>query len=258
MTGTGFSRESWKFFYLVVVIQERLLKAIFTLCIFVVMCIISSYLIGNVFASSVFDYNANKTNLQMRQNSFYPIYQTSPISRFQGLNLVLSRTVYRQGDEVLGVGTANPNDTINIKLFDADKTIVKSEIIRSDLHGIFSLFTYRIPVNSSNGTWEFYATDGMFEANQNFLVGSFSPYQQLKLGISSKDVECNNGMKLMIQKKNDSPACIFPIDVLKFVERGWIASRAHDVNGTLSVISSNFYCLKHRYYSKQSGFFCPV
>jgi len=47
-----------------------------------------------------------------------------------------------------------------------------------------------------------------------------SPRQQLSQGVSSRDVICNEGLKLII-KYDDSPACVTEKTVTKLIARGW-------------------------------------
>lgn len=48
-----------------------------------------------------------------------------------------------------------------------------------------------------------------------------SPLKQFKSGIASKDVQCNNNMKVIIKKSNGLPACVKPESVSRLLIRGW-------------------------------------
>lgn len=48
-----------------------------------------------------------------------------------------------------------------------------------------------------------------------------SPLQQLKSGIPASDVQCTQGLELVIKIENGSPACVKPDTAQKLIERGW-------------------------------------
>lgn len=48
-----------------------------------------------------------------------------------------------------------------------------------------------------------------------------SPLKQFKSGIPAGKVVCKQGFQLILKKENNSPACIKPEDVLKFLARSW-------------------------------------
>lgn len=48
-----------------------------------------------------------------------------------------------------------------------------------------------------------------------------SPLKQFKSGILAENVQCKEGLQLVIKAKDDSPACVKPETKLKLIERGW-------------------------------------
>jgi hypothetical protein len=55
-------------------------------------------------------------------------------------------------------------------------------------------------------------------------VGEFSPYKQIKSGVLAKDVQCKEGLYLVIKAKDDSPACVKPSTASTLVLWGWAKS----------------------------------
>jgi len=50
-----------------------------------------------------------------------------------------------------------------------------------------------------------------------------SPKLQIKSGIASEDVFCNNNLKLVIKSTDNSPVCVFQASIEKLIQRGWIS-----------------------------------
>ena len=48
-----------------------------------------------------------------------------------------------------------------------------------------------------------------------------SPLAQFKAGVLSNDIQCEQGLALVIKLEDNSPACVKPQTVQKLVERGW-------------------------------------
>jgi hypothetical protein len=66
-------------------------------------------------------------------------------------------------------------------------------------------------------------SDGAFDYLLSIAIQSISPLKQIKSGVSLDKVQCKENL-FLIQKYDDSPACIFPESVQKLVERGWIGN----------------------------------
>jgi len=49
-----------------------------------------------------------------------------------------------------------------------------------------------------------------------------SPLKQFKSGINAKNIQCNDGLELVIKTHGNSPACVKPTTVEKLVSLGWI------------------------------------
>ncbi|MGH7884377.1 MAG: hypothetical protein ACRENO_01635 [Thermodesulfobacteriota bacterium] len=50
------------------------------------------------------------------------------------------------------------------------------------------------------------------------------PKKQIKIGISVKDIICDEGLELIIKSTDKSPACVKPETTEKLIERGWAYS----------------------------------
>ncbi len=48
-----------------------------------------------------------------------------------------------------------------------------------------------------------------------------SPLKQFKKGIKANDVECKEGLELLINSHSGEPACVSSTAANKLVERGW-------------------------------------
>ncbi len=62
-----------------------------------------------------------------------------------------------------------------------------------------------------------YATNSTVLQNTNFS----SPLEQFLKGIQVNNIQCNNGMQLIIKAEDGSPACVKPDTASILVERGW-------------------------------------
>ena len=47
------------------------------------------------------------------------------------------------------------------------------------------------------------------------------PFEQLKSGVSAKDIACNQGLQLILKAEDGSPACVKPDTANILIERGW-------------------------------------
>jgi hypothetical protein len=57
-----------------------------------------------------------------------------------------------------------------------------------------------------------------------------SPLKQFKSGINAKNIQCNEGLELVIKKHNNSPACVKSTTVEKLVSLGWVKSPQSNVS----------------------------
>jgi hypothetical protein len=60
---------------------------------------------------------------------------------------------------------------------------------------------------------------GLYEPKNNTPV--MSPLHQFKSGIAANDVNCKQGLQLVIKAEDGSPACVKPQTAQKLVEHGW-------------------------------------
>lgn len=53
------------------------------------------------------------------------------------------------------------------------------------------------------------------------LVATLPPLKQIKSGILARDVQCSQGLILVLKSENDSPACVKETSLAKLLSRGW-------------------------------------
>lgn len=53
------------------------------------------------------------------------------------------------------------------------------------------------------------------------VLGKLAPLKQFKSKVSALNVECNDGLQLIMKAKDHSPACVKPNTAEKLIERGW-------------------------------------
>ncbi|MGH2611679.1 MAG: hypothetical protein ACRDFB_01360 [Rhabdochlamydiaceae bacterium] len=73
-------------------------------------------------------------------------------------------------------------------------------------------------VSAKNQTGE---TMGSHYFNSEITVKILSPLKQVNSGIITSNVECNQGLQLMIRNEDNEPTCVTPESVNKLVDRGW-------------------------------------
>ncbi len=92
--------------------------------------------------------------------------------------------------------------------------------------------------------------DGIILKNVTKTQDQFSPMEQIQLGSNSTDVQCKQGLDLIIKTHDNMPACVKPETAQTLNMRGWITfivpsiDNTYDqkMNGTLSgTISSYVY-----------------
>ncbi len=52
-------------------------------------------------------------------------------------------------------------------------------------------------------------------------TGLLSPLKQFKSGVDSKDIQCREGLRLVLKAENNTPACVMPTSAQKLADRGW-------------------------------------
>jgi hypothetical protein len=81
-----------------------------------------------------------------------------------------------------------------------------------------------------------------------FTISKFeipSPYKQFKSGVISKDVQCKDGLQLVLKATNDSPACVKPSTTSTLILWGWAKpvgatqSSAGDTSNKIITLSDN-------------------
>jgi hypothetical protein len=76
-----------------------------------------------------------------------------------------------------------------------------------------------------NGTNVFSASNSfsftIYENNTVIKIINETPLKQVKSGISSHNVKCNDNMQLVFKAEDKSPACVKPQTAQKIVARGW-------------------------------------
>lgn len=84
--------------------------------------------------------------------------------------------------------------------------------------------------------------DGIILKNVTRAQDQFSPMEQIQLGSNSTDVQCKQGLDLIIKTHDNMPACVKPETAQTLIMRGWgtftvpLIDNAYDqkMNGTLS------------------------
>ncbi|MGI0073685.1 MAG: hypothetical protein ACREA3_07735 [Nitrosotalea sp.] len=71
---------------------------------------------------------------------------------------------------------------------------------------------------STDGNWDVKIIGTNIAYTQTYVQ---PPLKQVKSGIQSKDVQCLQGLQLIIKTEDGSPACVIPQTAQKLVERGW-------------------------------------
>ncbi len=61
-----------------------------------------------------------------------------------------------------------------------------------------------------------------YSIDENLIENMYPPLIQLKIGIPSEFVKCNNGFVSVIKSSNGYPACVKPKSTPKLIERGWM------------------------------------
>lgn len=56
---------------------------------------------------------------------------------------------------------------------------------------------------------------------KNHVSNMFPPLKQFKAGIPIEEIQCKEGLSLVIKSSNDNPACVKPRSVEKLIQRGW-------------------------------------
>lgn len=60
-----------------------------------------------------------------------------------------------------------------------------------------------------------------------------SPLKQIQSGVMAQDVKCKANFVLIINSKNNLPACVKPTTELRLLERGWITPEKFEANPTM-------------------------
>lgn len=88
---------------------------------------------------------------------------------------------YLPGDNIIIIGTANPNSILQISLTDPNGQIVKSVQTFSDKTGHFSSFDFSIPSIAVPGTWKLDGTSGVNHNSVSLIVKSSKQAITVKL-----------------------------------------------------------------------------
>jgi len=86
------------------------------------------------------------------------------------------------------------------------------------------------PILHSNGN--FYVTQSMNVGCTNGFVIPLSdvyeefktPRHQIQVGILPNEIQCKDGLELIVKSTDGSPACVKPLTAEKLVERGWASN----------------------------------
>lgn len=180
-------------------------------------------------------YSATATSLMSKVTTGFTVGMTPSGGN---MNLSVDKNSYLPGDKVSILGTGNSNTMIQLSLVDPFGTSIRSTKTFSDKTGHFSSSNFTIPNNAVSGIWKIGATGGVMHVQTQFAVNSTnnpsgiktdktitsSPLKQFKSGIKVEDVQCYNGLSLVIKKEDGSPACVKPDTASTLIYHGWASS----------------------------------
>ncbi len=185
----------------------------------------------------------------------YSAIVTSPISKLTtnfavGLSttgpiitLNVLKNTYVQGDFITIVGTVGRNDTVQLSLIDPNDNVVTSIQTVSNDVGQYSTSALRIPTNAISGIWKItadhnvshtaikitvqsYASNGVMKSTGPVVVTLESPLKQFKSGILASEVQCAQGLELVLKVGDNSPACMKLDVAYVLIKRGWATSES--------------------------------
>ena len=78
-----------------------------------------------------------------------------------------------------------------------------------------------------------------------------SPLKQIKYGITKENIQCNEGLALILKSKNDSPVCVKPSSASRLIELGW----GHGILSTTNGVPED---LEDDLSDTHRPVFCPV
>jgi hypothetical protein len=88
------------------------------------------------------------------------------------IKLSTVKDAYMPGDNIIIIGTANPNSLLQLSLTDPNGFIIKSLQTFSDKTGHFSSFDFKIPSVSTPGIWKLDASSGVSHKSMQLIVKS--------------------------------------------------------------------------------------
>jgi len=86
------------------------------------------------------------------------------------ISIQATKPEYLPGDNILVLGSTNPNIILNLQMTDPDGKIIKNKDIFSDNEGKFSEGTFRVPSDAKQGSWVIKAKSGAKFAEVKFNV----------------------------------------------------------------------------------------
>ena len=127
-------------------------------------------------------------------------------------NWMASQIILKPGENFTGTGLSNlvyraitpgtANATITFSYISGNKTAPNFSF--DNVTNISKSFLY-IVSNQSNQT----------------TPTILPPLAQFKSGIAAKDIQCQQGLQLIIKAKDGNPACVRPDTAVKLLDRGW-------------------------------------
>ena len=143
---------------------------------------------------------------------------------------------FNQGEEVIISGlikkaylydsTQRRQDpSINLKIFDKNNELLVSEKLNAKVDGTYD---YQFQIKGESripGKYSYEIQLGPETMNGEFIIeinpNLWTPLKQFKSGVLLTNIQCRDGLQLMIKSENGLPACVTTQNMEKLAERGW-------------------------------------
>jgi len=114
-----------------------------------------------------------------------------------------------------------------------DKVLVVTLNVQLEILGTAEYSPYDVPSGYPLPSMECVMNYVPSNVDYNKLVMTIPwspPLEQLNYGISAENVQCINGLILVLKTEDGSPACVWPNTAQKLIERGWAANMTNNAD----------------------------